>query len=95
MKIIIILGLIEYSQVYVASPYPKNLDAWKSLGANVSTDNSVVAKEAEIVFLAVKPHILKGALDAMATSPLASQITNKLFVSILAGITTTDLEKVS
>lgn len=60
----------------------------------MSTDNSVVAKEAEIVFLAVKPHILKGALDSMATSPLAPQITNKLFVSILAGITTTDLEKV-
>lgn len=54
----------------------------------------MVAKEAEIVFLAVKPHILKGALDAMATSPLAPQITNKLFVSILAGITTIDLEKV-
>ncbi|XP_066140918.1 uncharacterized protein [Euwallacea fornicatus] len=85
-------GLIEYSQVHVASPFAKNLDAWMALGANVSTDNSVVAKEADIVFLAVKPHILKEALHTISTSTSASQIKNKLFVSILAGITTKDLE---
>lgn len=89
-----ILGLIDYSQVYVASPYPKNLDSWKALGANVSTENSVVAKESDVIFLAVKPHILKEALHNISKSSLAPQIINKLFVSILAGITTKDLEEV-
>lgn len=86
-------GLIDYSQVYVASPYPKNLNAWKELGANVSTDNSIVAKESDVIFLAVKPHILKGALQEILKSNLSSQISNKLFVSILAGITISDLEE--
>ncbi|KAL1505175.1 hypothetical protein ABEB36_004797 [Hypothenemus hampei] len=86
-------GLIDYSQIYVSSPYPKNLDSWKTLGANVSTDNAVVAKEADIIFLAVKPHILKGAIEEIWHSPLATHVKDKLFVSILAGITTTDLEE--
>ncbi|CAH1173680.1 unnamed protein product [Phaedon cochleariae] len=86
-------GLIKYSQVYVSSPYIKNLDVWKELGANVSTDNSVVAKEADIIFLAVKPHILGGALKELQESPNASMIRNKLFISILAGITVNNLEE--
>lgn len=88
------LGLIQYSQVYVSSPYIKNLNTWKELGANVSTDNSVVAKEADIIFLAVKPHILQEAVEQIKASPLATKIKNKLFVSILAGITIKDLEEV-
>ncbi|XP_018565461.1 pyrroline-5-carboxylate reductase-like [Anoplophora glabripennis] len=86
-------GLIQYSQVYVSSPYIKNLDIWKDLGANVSTDNSVVAKEADIVFLAVKPHILQEAVGQIKDSPLVSKIKNKLFISILAGVTIKDLEE--
>ncbi|CAG9769554.1 unnamed protein product [Ceutorhynchus assimilis] len=85
-------GLIDYSQVYVSSPYPKNLDEWKGLGANVSTQNAVVAQQADIIFLAVKPHILKEAIKTISASPSVSQIKDKLFVSILAGITTNDLE---
>ncbi|XP_050308554.1 uncharacterized protein LOC126744967 isoform X2 [Anthonomus grandis grandis] len=85
-------GLIDYSQVFVASPYPKNLDSWKELGTNVSTSNALVAKESDVVFLAVKPHILKDAVAEMASSALLDQIKDKLFVSILAGITTGDLE---
>ncbi|KAJ8984254.1 hypothetical protein NQ317_007486 [Molorchus minor] len=86
-------GLVDYSQVYVSSPYIKNLDSWKDLGANVSTDNSIVAKEADIIFLAVKPHILQEALSQIMASPNATKIKNKLFISILAGITIADLEK--
>ncbi|KAG5879682.1 hypothetical protein JTB14_021483 [Gonioctena quinquepunctata] len=86
-------GLIQYSQVYVSSPYIKNLDSWKELGAHVSTDNSIVAKEADVIFLAVKPHILSGAIESILASPNGSEIKNKLFISILAGITIKDLEE--
>lgn len=89
------LGLIEYSQVYVSSPYVKNLDSWKELGANVFTDNSIVAKEADVIILAVKPHILSEALKQIFSSKNVSYVKNKLFISILAGITTANLEEVS
>lgn len=87
--------MINYSQVYVSSPYIKNLNAWKEMGANVFTDNSIVAKEADIIFLAVKPHVLGEALNQILSSENAKDVKNKLFISILAGLTTSDLEKVS
>lgn len=87
-------GLISYSQVYVSSPYPKYLAAWKSRGANVYTDNGEVAANADIIFLAVKPVIYPKVMEGLLKNGKFSLIKNKLFVSILAGITTEDLEKV-
>lgn len=87
-----LIGLIDYSQVYVSSPYIKNLDSWKELGANVTIDNAIVAKESDIIFLAVKPHILTEAIKQIVDTK--QEIKDKLFVSILAGITIKDLELV-
>lgn len=87
-------GLINYSQVYVSSPYIKNLDSWKVLGAHVFTDNSIVAKESDVIFLAVKPHLLNEAVNQIFNSPNLIHIKNKLFISILAGITIASLEEV-
>lgn len=78
----------------MSSPYIKNLDSWKKLGSNVTTDNAVVASEADLIILAVKPHMLKEAIDTMSKSSLQSKIKNKLFMSILAGLTTKHLEDV-
>ncbi|EEZ98116.1 uncharacterized protein LOC663628 [Tribolium castaneum] len=86
-------GLINYSQVYVSSPYIKNLNVWKELGANTTTDNTEVAQKSDIVFLAVKPHMLGEILDKIIKDATASPISNKLFVSILAGITLRELEE--
>ncbi|XP_044257973.1 pyrroline-5-carboxylate reductase-like [Tribolium madens] len=86
-------GLINYSQVYVSSPYIKNLNVWKELGANITTDNTEVAQKSDIVFLAVKPHMLSEILDKIIKDATASPISNKLFVSILAGITLRELEE--
>ncbi|CAH1109538.1 unnamed protein product [Psylliodes chrysocephalus] len=86
-------GLIDYSQVYVSSPYIKNLDSWKDLGANVSTDNSLVVKESDVVFLAVKPHVFCDAVKQIEKGANMKYTKNKLFISILAGVTTTNVEK--
>ncbi|XP_030754047.1 pyrroline-5-carboxylate reductase 3-like isoform X2 [Sitophilus oryzae] len=86
-------GLIDYSQVFVSSPYPKNLDSWKALGASVHTENAIVANKADIIFLAVKPHILPGAIKSISDVVYSAEIKNKLFISILAGITIADLEQ--
>lgn len=87
-------GLINYSQVYVSSPYIKNLDTWKDLGANTTTDNTEVAQKSDIVFLAVKPHMLNEILDKIINDTKTKPISNKLFVSILAGIKLKELEEV-
>jgi hypothetical protein len=87
-------GLINYSQVYVSSPYVKNLDVWKQLGANVTTNNNEVAQKSDIIFLAVKPHMLNVVLDKLIQDSKINTISNKLFVSILAGITLKELEEV-
>lgn len=88
-------GLIDYSQVYVSSPYINNLDVWKVLGANTTTNNTEVAKNSDVIFLAVKPHLLNEVLDKLIKDSKTTPISNKLFVSILAGISLEDLEKVS
>jgi pyrroline-5-carboxylate reductase len=86
-------GLINYSQVYVSSPYVKNLDVWKQLGANVTTNNNEVAQKSDVIFLAVKPHMLNVVLDKLIQDSKINTISNKLFVSILAGITLKELEE--
>ncbi|RZB66631.1 pyrroline-5-carboxylate reductase 3 [Asbolus verrucosus] len=75
------------------SPYIKNLNVWKELGAHITTDNSEVAHQSDVVFLAVKPHILNGVLDKLIHDAKTKPIVNKLFVSILAGITLKELEE--
>lgn len=43
----------------------------------------------------MKPHILAEAIKQIYCSGNAKDVKNKLFISILAGITTADLEEVS
>lgn len=61
------------------------------MGATVTINNSDVAEEADVIVLAVKPHILSQALLTMNAS---EKLSNKLFVSILAGFKLQTLEKV-
>lgn len=85
---------MSYSQIYVSSPYPKYLNEWKKYGANVSTDNGEVAEKADVIFLAIKPVIFPQVMTNLLASRKSENIQNKLFVSILAGITIEELEKV-
>lgn len=86
-------NIVDFSQVYVSSPYKANLNIWKQKGANISTRNSDVASEADVIFLCVKPHFLQPALDDITkVDKRADDVKNKLFISILAGYTVNDLE---
>lgn len=91
---IVIEGLISYQQVTVSSPYIKNLNSWKDLGAHVTTSNERVVEDADVIFLAIKPVIFPLVMSELQKSPNAQNIKNKLFLSILAGISLNDLEKV-
>lgn len=66
------------------------------MGANITTDNGKVAEEVDVIFLAIKPHILPTAIaNIYDTVSDCQKVHNKLFVSILAGITLSALENVS
>lgn len=91
---VVIEGLISYTQVTVSSPYIKMLNAWKDLGAHVTTSNPKVVEDTDVIFLAVKPVVYPIVMSELENSPNARNIKNKLFVSVLAGIPLKELEKV-
>lgn len=60
----------------------------KKLGIKVLTDNEEVVKSSEIIFLAVKPYLIKQVLDEVK-----NKLTDeKVIVSIAAGVKTTKIE---
>ncbi|XP_063912195.1 pyrroline-5-carboxylate reductase 3-like [Zophobas morio] len=84
-------GLVTYNQLYISGPHEETLRYWSTLGAKTTTKNGVLVSEADIIFLAMKPHILPIAV-ANIYETLPQPVKGKLFVSILAGITLEALE---
>lgn len=76
----------------IASAHPSDelsLKAFREFGAEAVTDNRKVVEKSDIVFIAVKPNVVK---------PVLSDIKNisaggKLFVSIAMGITLGEIEQ--
>lgn len=76
----------------VASAAPQDkqcFEAFKEMGAAATADNSLVVKQSEVVFLAVKPDMVSTVLQQV--KPVVS--ASNLFISICMGITIADLEK--
>lgn len=80
----------------VSGPNLVNLEKWRLMGANITEDNGVVVTKCDIIFICVKPHLLhtcaqqvEGSIDRTAHDK------DKLFVSVLAGISLDQLELVS
>lgn len=73
------------------------MDVWIQKGANGTTCNGTVVEEADVIFLAVKPHILPEAIASIMdyNNRKDKPMKSKLFVSVLAGITISQLERVS
>lgn len=77
-------SLVAPSELHVSDVSAGRLDQLKQkLGVNVTTDNSAVVREADIVILAVKPQVIAPLLKEIAhvTRP------EHTFISIAAGIT--------
>lgn len=88
-------GLFKYSQIYISAPSETTLAFWKSKGSHAENNNGKIMEECDIIFLAVKPHILATAVsDVYRTLRNPAKAINKLFVSILAGVTLESLENV-
>lgn len=89
-------GIVKVGQVIVSGPNIENLTRWREIGVNITEDNYEVLDKTDIIFICVKPHIL---------TPCATQLRNlhkhsskdedKLFVSVLAGVSLRSLEEVT
>jgi pyrroline-5-carboxylate reductase len=64
-------------------------DLHTSLHVGITTDNKKAVKDADIILLAVKPQNFPDTLKEFRTLP----IKTKLFISIAAGVTTDEIEK--
>lgn len=76
----------------IASVHPSDelsLKAFRDFGAEAVTDNRQVVAKSDIVFVSVKPNVVKTALD-----DVKSLSSGKLFVSIAMGITLREIEEI-
>lgn len=62
----------------------------KALGAQAVVENIPVVKNSDVVFISVKPGVVKVALESVKDVS-----SGKLFISIAMGITLSEIEKVS
>lgn len=83
-------GLVTFSEITVSGCQAEHLNAWTKKGSLATTENTDIIEYSDIVFLAVKPQIIREALSTVIPS---TKTKNKLFVSILAGINIETLKK--
>ena len=82
-------GYIDADNIIISTSSESSATRLKeSLSINTTLDNKLVAREADILFLAVKPNMYKGVLEEVK-SELSS---NKLIVTIAAGISIQNME---
>ncbi|CAG9829008.1 unnamed protein product [Diabrotica balteata] len=91
---IVTKGLVSYQQVYVSGPHLEHLSWWKEKDCHVYQNNSTVVKEADVIFICVKPHIFQCAVDQIYSEfPTSdSRQPSKLYLSVMAGISLNQLK---
>ncbi|XP_046832508.1 pyrroline-5-carboxylate reductase 1, mitochondrial [Vespa crabro] len=78
-------GILDPKNVWVSGRTKRTLTFWKELGAQATFKNGEVVEKSDVIFLSVKPHMLDDALDGVVKT-LKGKIDNKLYVSILVGM---------
>lgn len=80
-------GFVKPSQIYVSAPSTKNFEWWKNAGINTTTDNCEVLSMCHTVLLAMKPQFLGAAIQSLQKCNKPGESLERLFISILAGVT--------
>lgn len=80
--------------VWVSGRTDRTHNFWKELGAHPTLKNSEVANNCDIIFLTVKPLMLDDALNTVVEKK-TEKLENKLFISVLAGVSLEILHAVS
>jgi pyrroline-5-carboxylate reductase len=86
----LLTGGVPAASIVVAEPMPQRRDyLFAEYAALVSDDNLEVARQADIIVLAIKPQVAASVLTGL--EPVIS--SDKLIISIMAGISTDFIEK--
>ena len=81
----------NWAQVILSDPEPSQRDAIEAvLGMKIFADNIAVAERADILVLAVKPQILSGVAQTLASTV---QRKKPLIISIAAGVRIEDIDR--
>jgi len=84
-------GTVDSGNIAASATSNRFKDWWTSRGMSFCTDNNQVISAADIVFIAVKPHLYTGMLATLAREDRV--YAGKLWVSIMAGVVVEDLTK--
>lgn len=78
-------GLIDGKEIHAADVYPAAGEAFQEQvpGSATYSDNGEVVKSCDVVFLSVKPQNMREVLNGISNAVT----TDKLFISIAAGVT--------
>lgn len=79
-------GILNPDNVWVSARTDRTLGFWIKLGAHATLRNGEVVDNCDIIFLAMKPHMLDDALQGIQAT-MKKKTTNKLFISVLVGVT--------
>ncbi|XP_061681284.1 pyrroline-5-carboxylate reductase 3 isoform X4 [Syngnathoides biaculeatus] len=86
----ILSGSVLPTNVKVSAPSPRNLGRFQELNISTSHSNTEVVCHSDVIFVAVKPHIVPTVL-----SEISQHVTNRhTIVSVAAGVTLATLEEV-
>ncbi|KAM4029473.1 pyrroline-5-carboxylate reductase 3 isoform 1-T1 [Anomaloglossus baeobatrachus] len=86
---LIISGKVPAQNISVSAPSDSNLHYFRDRGCQTSHSNLAVLYEADIVFLATKPHVIPQVLMEIASAITPQQV----IVSMAAGLSLRTLEK--
>lgn len=82
-------GNILASNIKVSAPSNRNLGRFQEMGLSVTNSNTEVVCGSDIVFVAVKPHLVRVVLNEVA-----QYVTDRhIVVSVAAGVTLATLEE--
>jgi len=86
----LLAGGVAAGTIMVAEPQPARRELFSSrYGVQVGDDSQQVARQADIVILAIKPQVAAAVLTTLSTAITA----NKLVISFMAGISTAFIEE--
>lgn len=80
--------ILPAGRIYLSNRHENKLEQWKARGIHTTTDNREVARQADLLLLAVKPQMLGDVLPQ-----IAEFTTGKCVISIAAGISSAYLRR--
>eukprot|EP00897_Mesotaenium_endlicherianum_P000476 jgi/Mesen1/10429/ME000082S09932 len=83
-------GILKFNQMYCSDVNVERVAAFQSLGVKACQDATEVAKHSDIIFIAVKPPVVKSVLTTLKESNSLKE--SHLIVSIAAGVTLDNMQ---